>query len=76
MSSEATPKVLAKSNPEKASAIAYFLLATGILDPATPMEDRRRFIEEGEVIDTPRGRLIFGLVRDTIARARGQEVKP
>lgn len=56
-----TIKVLAKSKPDKAACIQV-LLMLGLWDAFAPYE-REAFIERGEVLDTPAGRVLFNIIR-------------
>lgn len=69
METEATdtrPKILAKSNPDKAAAITA-LLAFDLWD-AMPIYERQAFCERGEVLDTPCGRQLLTIIKRSMGR--------
>ena len=56
-------KVLAKGTGKLSRAAQiHFLLATGLWDEVS-MIDRQAWIERGEVLDTPGGRLLFDFLK-------------
>ena len=55
-------KVLAQAKPHDSASMTAVILSLGLWD-AMSIEERRRAIQNGEVLDTPSGRILFKLIR-------------